>query len=353
MNRKTLRNANRGKMVQEQKSIYRGQALQWVLMTVGTIVGAVLLIGAMVIPLGAQSYPNKPIRLILPMAVGGSVDIMGRIVAQKLAERLGQPVVPENHGGASGTIGNEIVAKAKPDGYTLLIGSPSSMGSTPGLFKRLNYDPINGFAPISLIAQLPNVLVIRASIPVNSLKELVEYAKANPGKLNYGSTGIGSSNHFATELLKSLTKINIVHVPYKSAGQAMIGLMNGETDILMSGIPPHIPQIQAGRVRPLAVVSDERVPLLPNVPTVKEAGIDNFDVVFSYGILTTVGTPRNIVNRLNAEWIQIAKMPDTIEKMQKTGVDPTSSTPEQYFKLIKADVERWTKVAKEANITID
>ena len=192
---------------------------------------------------------------------------------------------------------------------------------SPSLYKKLNYDPIKDFAPISLVAQIPNVLLVRPSLPVKNLKEFVEYAKANPGKLNYGSSGIGSSTHLAGELLKSLAKINIVHVPYKGASQALIGLMGGEVDMVVIGPPAAMPHIQAGKVRALAVLSKERVPSLPNVPTSKEAGIDNFEVTTWYGILAPAGTPRDIVNRLNAEWIKIAAMPDTKEKMQNAGFE--------------------------------
>ena len=318
----------------------------------GMISVAVLLVAALVAPLGAQSYPNKPIRFILPFPPGGATDILGRIIGQKLSERLGQPVVADNRPGGAGNIGLEATAKAKPDGYTIVL-TVQTIAISPSLFKKLNYDPAKDFAPITLVGQISNVVVVRPALPIKSLKELVEYARTNPKKLNYGSGGTGNANHLVFELLKNLTKIDIVHVPYKGVAQAMIGLMAGEVDMVSIGPPAALPQIQAGKVRPLAVLQKDRVPALPDVPTSKEAGIDNFEVVSWYGILAPAGTPPDIVNRLNAEWIKIAAMPDTKEKMQNAGVEPLSSTPEQFADFIKAETVRWEKVIKEANLSVD
>jgi tripartite-type tricarboxylate transporter receptor subunit TctC len=281
------------------------------------------------------------------------VDILGRLIGPKLAERLGQPVVPENRPGAGGNLGLEFVAKARPDGYTIVMGNPG-LATSPSLYRKLNFDPIKDFAPISLISQVDLVLIVHPSLPVKNLKELVEYARANPGKLNYGSTGIGSVTHLANELLKTLVKIDTVHVPYKSAGPALIGLMGGEVGMQILSTPAAITQIQAGKVRPLAVLSKERALSLPNVPTAKEAGVDNWEVTIWYGILAPAGTPRDIVQRLNAEWIKIAAMPDVIEKMRSAGgAEPLSGTPEQFSEFIKAEIARWAKVIKEANLRID
>ena len=330
----------------------RGRAPRSALLAAGAIVVAVLLIAAQAAPLGAQSYPNKPIRLILPFPPGGATDILGRIIGQKLSERLGQPVVADNRPGGAGNIGLEATAKAKPDGYTIVL-TVQTIAIAPSLFKKLNYDPAKDFAPITLVGQIPNVVVIRPALPIKSLKELVEYARANPKKLNYGSGGTGNANHLVFELLKNLTGIDIVHVPYKGVNQAMVGLMSGEVDMVSIGPPAALPQIQAGKVRALAVLQKERVPTLPTVPATKEAGIDNFEVISWYGILAPAGTPPDIVNRLNTEWIKIAAMPDTKEKMQNAGVEPLSSTPEQFADFIKAETVRWAKVIKEANISVD
>lgn len=335
-------------IIQERKPTFSGQVIQRVLMTACAIAGAVIIIGVMVTPLCAQPYPTKPIRLILPSAPGGATDIQGRIIAQKLAEQLGQPVVCDNYTHNA----YEVMAKKSPDGYTLLLASPS-MTIMPSIFKKPSFDPIKDFAPISKSAEIYNVLVIHPSLPINSLRELVEYAKANPKKLGFGSSGVGSPNHLAGELFKYLAKIDILHVPYKSAGQAMIGLLSGELGVVVSAVPAALPLIQSGKARALAVLSYERLRALPDVPTAKEAGIDNFQAVNLYGIVAPAGTPRNIINRLSAEWIRSAKMPDTIEKMRKAGIDAAASTPEQYLELLKEDVARWDKVAKQANISVD
>jgi tripartite-type tricarboxylate transporter receptor subunit TctC len=311
-----------------------------------------LLVGASVLPLCAQTYPNKPIRFILPFPPGGPTDILGRLIGQKLADRFGQPVVPENRPGAGANVGLEVGAKAKPDGYTLTLASPS-LSISPTLYKKLNYDSVKDFAPVTLVAEIPNVLLVPPSLPVKTLKELVEYAKANPGKLNFGSGGIGTSNHLASELLKNLAKINIVHVPYKGSSQAMIAMMGGEIGMVVVGIPPSQAQIQAGKVRALAVLSEQRLSAFPNIPTAKEAGIDHFEVTTWYGILAPAGTPRDIIARLNAEWIKIAAMPDTREKMQNAGFEPMTSTPENFAEFVKTEIVRWGKVIKDANVNID
>jgi tripartite-type tricarboxylate transporter receptor subunit TctC len=297
----------------------------------------------------AQGWPNKPIRLIVPSATGGPADTLGRIVALNLAERLGQPVVTENRPGAGGNIGIEVVAKAKPDGYTIVLGT-TALAISSSLYKKINYDPIKDFAPISLVTQIPIVVLVRPSSPIKDLKELVEYAKANPGKLNYASAGLGTGPQLAFELLKNLAKINIVHVPYKGGPQALVGLMGGEVDMQVTPSETALLRIQAGTVRALAVLRNERMPSLPNVQTAKEAGIDNLEVNSWYGILAPAGTPLDIVNRLSAEWIKIEAMPSIKEQMQKTGFESLSGTPEQFSKFLKAETERWSKVIKEANI---
>lgn len=336
----------------EVKQCSRDRAARGIVMMACVIMSAFLLVGASVLPLFAQTYPNKPIRFILPFPPGGPTDILGRLIGQKLADRFGQPVVPENRPGAGANIGLEIGAKAKPDGYTLTLASPS-LSISPTLYKKLNYDSVKDFAPVTVVAEIPNVLLVSPSLPVKNLKELIEYAKANPGKLNYGSGGIGTSNHLASELFKSLAKVNIVHVPYKGSNQAMIAMMGNEIGMVVIGIPPSQAQIQAGKVRALAVLSEQRLPAFPNIPTAKEAGIDNFEVTTWYGILAPAGTPRDIVTRLNAEWIKIAAMPDTKEKMQNAGFEPMSSSPEMFGEFVKTEIVRWGKVIKDANLSVD
>ena len=344
-----MRNPKAEMAVQELNLSDGDQGMRRLSVMAGALLGAVLLVGATVAPLQAQSYPTRPIRFVLPFPPAGHTDFLGRIIGDKLRERLGQPVVPENRPGAGGNVGLEVTAKARPDGYTIAIGS-LILATSPSLYKKLNYDPIKYLAPISLVSDYPNLLVVNPALPVKDLKELVEYARTNPGKLNYASSGIGTGLHLAMELLKNLMKIDIVHVPYKGGGgPAMTSVMSGETQMMVIGPQASMAQIQAGRVKPLAIFTDARKPSLPDVPTAKEAGID---IVFTswHGVLTTVGTPRDIVNRLNQEWVTIAEMPDVKEKMRTMGFEAKSSTPEQFAEFIKAETARLARVIKEANI---
>jgi len=349
MDGKGLQTDKEWKTGRERKLTGCGLTAFRVLVKAGAIVGTVLLIGVTVAPLYAQSYPKMPIRLIVPFPPGGGNDTLARIVGPKLAERLGQPVVIENRPGAGGNVGTEFTARARADGYTIaLVGTHVS--SSVALYKKLNYDVMKDFAPISLLGLIRNLVLVHPSLPVKNLKELVEYARANPGKINFSSAGIGAGTHLGAELFKSLTKIDIVHVPYKGGGPALIGLMSGEVDMVVVGVATAMPQVQAGKVRALAVLSKERNRLLPSVPTAKESGIDKYEATTWYGVLVPAGTPRDVVNRLNAEWIKVAAMPDTKEKMQKVGFEPLSGTPEQFSEFLKAEIVRWAKVVREANI---
>ena len=302
-------------------------------------------------PVCAQNYPVKPVRFILPFPAGGPTDILGRIMGQKMAAQLGQPVVPENRPGAGGNVGTEFAAKQPADGYAIVLASPS-LSISPVLYKKLGYDPVRDFAPISLVAQIPNVLLVHPSVPAKTLKEFVQLAKAHPGKLNFGSGGLGTSNHLGSEMLKGLAGISMVHVPYKGSNEAMVGMMGGHVDMVVIGVPPTLPHIKAGRVRPLAVLAAQRLAYLPDVPTSGESGIANYEVITSYGILVPAGTPRDIVGRLNAEWIKIEAMADTKDRMRTAGYEPMTSTPEQYGEFIKAEMVRWAKVIKDANVHI-
>jgi len=314
---------------------------------------ACLLAGAIVSPLFAQPYPTKPIRFVLPYPPGGPTDFLGRLIGQKLGERLGQPVVPDNRPGAGGNVGSEVAAKAPPDGYTITIGG-FWLASSPSMYKKLNYNPLKDLAPVSIVSQSPNLLLIHPSLPVKSLKELVEYGRANPGKLNFASSGVGSPLHLAGELFKSLAKIDAVHVPYKGGGgPALTALMGGEVQMMVLGPGASMPQISAGKVKALATLTAERLPLLPDVPTAREAGID-LVVTSWHGILAPAGTPRDIVNRLSSEWAKVAVMPDVQEKMQNSGFNAKASTPEQFAEFIKAETALWGRVIKEAKVpTID
>jgi tripartite-type tricarboxylate transporter receptor subunit TctC len=349
MNGKAFWDSKGCKTNQECETTRCDQRAHRTLMSALSVVGVVLFIGAVVSPLCAQSYPNKPIHLIIGMAAGGASDTVGRIAAQKLAKSLNQSIVPENRPGAGGNIALNYVVKASPDGYTIACGA-SPLATAPSLYKKLDYDPIRDFAPISLVAQVPYALVVRSSLPVNSLQELIQYAKANPGKINFASSGIGAFPHLAQEQLKSITKINIVHVPYKGGSEVITALIGGECDMYVGPSSTFLSLIQAGKVKALAVLKNERLPTLPNVPTAKEAGINNWEVSAWFGLLAPAGTPRDIINRLNAEWNRTEAMPQAKEQMQKAGFELLSGTPEQFSEFLKAETIRWGKVIKEAKI---
>jgi tripartite-type tricarboxylate transporter receptor subunit TctC len=352
MHPRSSKNFKEDKTLQERKPASRGQAVRHELMIVFALVGLILLMEGMTSHLDAQSYPDKPIRFILPQNPGGVHDLLGRIIAQKLSEELGQPLICENRAGSGGNIGTAVAAKARPDGYTIVLVS-AALSYSPSLYKKLNYDPIGDFAPISLVADVPVALLIQPSRPFMTLKELVEYAKANPGKLNFGSGGVGSANHLHVELFKSLTKINIVNVPFKGAGPALTGLMGGEIDLMITAFPSALPHIQSGKLKALAVMSHERLRSLPDVPTAREAGIDNFNVSTWYGIMAPAGTPSDIVNRLSAAWSKVTKMPDTLAMLQKAGLEPLSCTPDQFSEYLKAEVTRWSKIIKDVDISLN
>ena len=317
--------------------------------------GALALAGCMVWllaagPAWAQSYPVRPIRLILPFPPGGPTDITGRAIAQKLGEQLGQSVIPDNRPGAAGNIGLELAAKAPPDGYTIVLTAPP-IAISPSLYKKLNYSAQKELAPITLVAEIQNIVVAHNSVPVKNLKDLIELARRNPGKLNFSSSGAGSTNHLASELLKGMYQLDMVHVPFKGSGPALVALMSGQVDWGTMAVPGAIPLVKAGKVRGLAVLSEKRVPALPNIPTAQESGINNFVVSIWYGILAPAGTSRDIVGRLNAELHKALAAPDLKERLANSGVDPLTSTPEQFAGHIKSETVRYAKIIKDAGIT--
>jgi tripartite-type tricarboxylate transporter receptor subunit TctC len=297
----------------------------------------------------AQAYPAKPVRMILPFPPGGPTDLLGRAIAQKLADQLGQPVVADNRPGAGGNLGLEVAAKSPPDGYTIVLSSPL-IALGPLLYSRLNYDPFKDLAPISQVAVIQNILLVHPSVPAKTLKELIQVARRSPGKLNYGSGGVGTTTHLAPELLKSLAKINMVHVPYKGSGLALIGLIGGQVDVLIMAVPASVAQVQAGRARALAVLSTQRAAALPDVPTTKEAGVENLEVPIWYGILTAAATPRDIITRLNGELTKALTAPDLKERLAGAGIEPMTSTPEQFGNFIRSENARFAKVIKDAGI---
>ena len=298
----------------------------------------------------AQAYPAKPIRLVVPFPPGGSTDIVARIVAQKLSDRLGQQVVVENRGGAGGTIGAEAVAKAPPDGYTLVVGTTSTHAVAPSVYGKIGYDPVKDFAPISLIAVTPYLLVVNPSVNVKSLQEFVGYVKARPGKLNYASAGTGSTTHLAMEMLKSAAGLYIVHIPYNGNGPAGTAVIAGQVEILFGSLPAVLPHAKSGRVRPLAVGTPKRSPSLPDVPTVAESGFPGFDASLWLAIMAPAGTPAPIVDRLQKEIHAVIASRDTADALNKSGAEPITSTPAELAAMVKDGVEKYGKVVKQAGV---
>lgn len=296
----------------------------------------------------AQTFPDRPLRMVIPFPPGGGVDILGRLLGPKLSERLGQPVLVENRVGAGGNLGTEFVAKARPDGTTLLMSS-SSITISPSLYNKLGYT-IEDFAPITMVSAIPIVPMVRASLNIRSLKEFVEYARANPGKLTFGSSGVGATTSLATELFRINTRINILHVPYKGTAQALTGLMGGEVDMVMAGLATAVQQVQTGKVRAIAIMDARRAASLPDVPTARENGIADCDTTTWFAVLTTAGTPRPVLGRLHKELVGIVQTPEMTEKMRGAGVEPLTSTPEYLAEFIRTETARWAKLVKDTDM---
>jgi tripartite-type tricarboxylate transporter receptor subunit TctC len=309
------------------------------------LLAAALLAGAA--PAAAQKYPEKSIRLVVAFPTGAS-QILGLLLSEKLREPLGQPVVPDFRGGAGGNLAAELVAKAAPDGYTLLLTS-GSIAISPSLFPKLGYE-LRDFAPVTLLATVPNVLVVHPTVPAKSLAELVKLAKAHPGKLNYGSGGVGSGSQLGSELFRTLNKLQMVHVPYKGAALAMNAMLGGEVDMVTSTVPATIPLVNAGRIRALAVMAPQRVAALPKVPTTAEAGMRDLVVITWYALFVPAATRREVVERLNADVVKVMNAPDTRATLTKVELDAATSTPAEAAKFVREEMVRWAKVIKDAGI---
>ena len=301
----------------------------------------------------AQNYPVKPVRLIVPFAAGGNVDITARQIAPGLSELLGQNFIVDNRVGAGGVIGAEAVAKAAPDGYTLMMGSNSTVSVAPSLYPKLAYHPVRDFAPVSLVATTPFVLVVHPSVPVKSVKELIALAKTKPGRLAMASGGTGSSNHLVGELFQSLTGAKFTHVPYKGAGPAGVDLMAGQVDLLFDQLSSSVGPLKSGRIRALAVTSAARTAVFPEIPTMKEAGVADFEVTNITGVLAPAGTSAEIIGRLNAAILKVLGSASVKERFAGLALEPAPSTPEQFSVYIKEDFARWTKVVRDASIKVD
>jgi tripartite-type tricarboxylate transporter receptor subunit TctC len=313
------------------------------------LVSAVLGTALFAFPAFGQEYPSRPVRLVVPFAAGGPNDIIARLVGGRLSEALGQPIVVENRPGAGGNIGTDFVAKAAPDGYTLLSAGPGSLIINP-LLGSVPYDTARDFAPVSLMASAPNVLVVHPSLPAKSVKELIELARARPRHLNYASGGPGSTPHLSGALFAVMAGIDIVHVPYKGTGPASADLLGGQVQMAFFGIPPLLPHIRSGKLRALAVTGKRRSPELPEVPTVHEAALPGYEVSPWYGLLAPAGTSRAIITRLNAEVARVVRSAEMREKLASQGAEPGGGTPEDYAAAIRADTATWARVIKDAGI---
>ncbi len=313
------------------------------------IYGLAAVAAAMVSSLApAQSYPARPIRFLVGFPPSGTNDIVARIVAQKVTELLGQQVIVENRGGANTAIATEIGARAAPDGYTILLNAPGH-ATNPALMK-LNFDPIRDFAFITLIAEAPNLVVVHPSLPAHSIRELIAVSKKNPGQINYGSSGTGTTVHLSAELFQYMTGVKWVHIPYKGGGPAVIDLLAGQTQIYFGNMPTVIGYTRAGKLRPLAVTSAKRSAAAPEIPTVAESGVAGFNVTAWYGVSAPAKTPRPIIDRLSTEFVNAIKSPDLRDRLVKTGADPVGSTPEQYTAFVQNEIAKWDKVIKAAGI---
>lgn len=304
--------------------------------------------------LAATAYPSRPIRLIVPFAAGGTSDILARLIGTALGEKLDGTVVVEDRPGAGGNLGSDYVAKSTPDGYTLVLASVGTHAINTSLYAHMPYDPVNDFTPVSLVANVPTVLVVNPDVPVRSVRELIAYAKAHPGKLNYASAGIGTTQHLAGELFKIKTGVNIVHVPYKGGGPAVTDLLGGQVQMMFPNIPVVAQQIKAGRLRPLAVAAARRSEALPAVPTVAEAaGLDDFDVATWFGILGPAGMPVDIVSRLNGALAEAVKDGAIKTRFAQLGLEPLHDTPQAFRQYIQSQIRAWAGVVKLSGAHVD
>jgi tripartite-type tricarboxylate transporter receptor subunit TctC len=297
----------------------------------------------------AQSYPTKPIRMVVAYPPGGGTDIVGRMVAQKLSENIGQTVVIDNRGGAAGNIGSEIAARSAPDGYTVLMGNVAPNAINVSLYAKLAYDPVRDFAPVSLVASTPNILVVQPSLSVKAVSDLVALAKAKPGTLNYPSAGLGSSSHLAGELFDTIAAVKMVHIPYKGGGPALTDLLGGQVQLMFATMPAAMPHVKSGKLRAVAVTSAKRSQALPELPTIGET-LKGYEASTWYGLLAPAGVSRAVVIALNAQIVKILGVVETKDRLLQQGFEPVGSTPEEFGAYIKSEIAKWAGVIKAAGI---
>jgi len=304
-------------------------------------------------PVSGQQYPARPVRMLVGFPPGGGTDIVGRIVAQKLAENLGQQVIVENRGGATGMVAAELAAKAPPDGYTIMMAHIAAMSILPSLYPKMQYDTARDFAPVTLAAIGPNLLVVHPSLPVKSVKELITLAKSRPGQLHYASPGSGSVQHLSAELFKLQAKVDMLHIPYKGSGQSIVDLIAGHVQLNFDSVPPVLGHVRQGRLRALAVTSAKRSALLPEIPTVNESGLPGFDMGTWWGLVAPAAVSKDIVAKLHAESIKVLQLPDVRERLANVGAEPGGNTPDQFGAFIRSESVKYARIVKDANIKID
>jgi len=301
----------------------------------------------------AASYPDKPVRFVVPFTPGGSADIFARAIGQKMGDAWNQQVVIDNRGGSAGIIGSELVAKAPPDGHTLMLGITANIAINPGLYARLPYEPVRDFAPVTLVAAAPYVMLVTPVLPAKSVQDFIALAKARPAQLNYASTGSGSAGHLTAELFASMAGVKLVHVPYKNIGSTLVDMFAGRIDTMFVGVVSSQPHIKAQKLRAIGITGAQRSALMPELPTVAESGVHGFEVAGWYGVFVPARTPRPIVARLNAEIVRILKLPDVAARFEAEGADLVGNTPEQFAAFVAAEIAKWSQVVKTSGARPD
>jgi len=308
----------------------------------------------LIAPLAAAQtpqWPTKPVRMIVPFPPGGSTDVISRILGQRLAEGLGQTLVIDNRGGAGGNIGTDLAARSAPDGYTILMGTVT-MSINPFLYPKMSHDVLRDLAPVSVVASAPQVLVVHPSFPAKTVKEVIDYARAKPGSINFGSSGNGTSGHLGIEMMKAATGIQVVHVPYKGAAPAMADLLAGQVQVMFETITTAVPQLKAGKIRGVAVAASKRSTLMPELPPITET-IPGLDTTSWYGLVVPAGTPRAVISRLHAETVKALALPDVRERLAALGTEPVGNTPEEFDRYLRAEMAKWSKVIKAAGVKLE
>jgi tripartite-type tricarboxylate transporter receptor subunit TctC len=304
-------------------------------------------------PIPARDYPEKPIRLIVPYTPGGTADMLARGIGQKLSESLGQQVIVDNRPGAGGNIGADLVAKAAPDGYTLLIGTVATHAINPGLYPNMPYDADKDFIPVILIATLPNMVVVNTSVPVKNVKDLIALARSKPGELAFASAGNGTSQHLSGELFKKMTDVDMIHIPYKGSAPAVTDLIGGQVQLMFDNIPSSLPRVRAGKLRALAVTGPRRSPVLPNLPTVAESGLPGFSITSWFALYAPAGTPKNIVQRLNKEAGNAISSPELRQLWMAQGIEPAGGTPDQLAAFRRTEAPKWEKIIRDSGARVE